>query len=89
MTPSALLDLGREAIMLSLLLALPALAVAFAANLAIGALQAFTGLSEPAMSAAPRIAAVLAVLVAMAPWLAARIGAFAERVWSLIQAVPG
>ncbi|MDD5307983.1 MAG: flagellar biosynthetic protein FliQ [Deltaproteobacteria bacterium] len=89
MTPSDLLDLGREAIMLSLLLALPVLAAALAANLVVGALQSLAGLSEPAMSLAPRVVAVLAVLVATAPWLAARVAAFAERVWSLIPAVPG
>jgi flagellar biosynthesis protein FliQ len=89
MTPSDLLDLGREAIVLSLLLALPVLVAALAANLVVGALQALAGLSEPSMSVVPRIVAVLAVLAATAPWLAARIGAFAQRVWSLIQAVPG
>ena len=89
MTPSVLLDLGREAITLCVLLALPVLGAALAASLAVGALGALAGFSEPAMSLAPRVVAVLVVLAATAPWVAARVGTFAQKVWALIALVPG
>lgn len=87
MIPADLLDIAREALMIAVLLSLPVLGAAFIASFVSAALQTFTKVSEPALSHVPRIVAVGAIVIAAAPWMAARIAGFAERVWSLLHDV--
>ena len=82
-----LLEIAREALITVLLLSLPILAIAFVASLLSAALQSFTRVSEPALTHVPRIAAVGLTVALVSPWIGGRIAGFAERVWSLLQAV--
>lgn len=76
---AALLALGREAVLLVLLLSAPPLAAALAVGLVTGVLQAATQIQEPAVGVVPRVAAVLGALGAAAPWIAARLARFAAQ----------
>ena len=82
-----ILSLVKEAIVLALLLALPLLGAALVSAIFTVILQSMTKVSETAISIVPRIVAVMLTLVIAGPWMSARIAGFAERVWSLIQAV--
>jgi len=75
---AALLALGREALLLSLLLSAPPLLAALAAGLVVGVLQAATQIQEPALGVLPRTAAALGALLLAAPWMAARLLRFAS-----------
>jgi len=80
---ATLLHLGREALLLSLLLSAPALGAALLVGLVTGLLQAATQLQEHALGAVPRIAAVTAALVVAGPWIGARLSRFAAEVLAL------
>jgi len=88
MIPADLYDLGREALALSLWLSLPVLGAALLAAILTGVFQAYTRMSEPAITQVARIVAVLAVAVAAVPWIADRVAGFTSDVWSLVQQLP-
>jgi flagellar biosynthesis protein FliQ len=73
----ALLSLGREALVVSLLVSAPPLLAALAVGIVTGVLQAATQVQEPTVAVVPRLAAVLGALVLAAPWIGARVVRFA------------
>ena len=80
---SALLALGREALLVALAVSGPPLAAALAVGVAVGVLQAATQVQEPSVAVLPRIAAVLGALFLAGPWIAARLVRFASSAWDL------
>lgn len=82
---STLLALGREALLLALLLSAPPLLAALAAGLVTGVLQAATQIQEPSLGVLPRTAAALGALLLAAPWIGARLLRFAAAVLELTQ----
>jgi flagellar biosynthesis protein FliQ len=80
---STLLHLGREALLLALLVSAPPLLAALLVGLVTGLLQAATQLQEHAIGAVPRIAAVIAALIIAGPWMGARLARFAAEVMAL------
>jgi flagellar biosynthesis protein FliQ len=73
----ALLSIGREALLLVLLVSAPPLLAALAAGVAVGILQAATQVQDGAIAVPPRLAAALVALAAAGPWIAARLCRFA------------
>jgi flagellar biosynthetic protein FliQ/type III secretion protein S len=80
---ATLLHLGREALLVALLVSAPPLLAALLVGLVTGLLQAATQLQEHAIGAVPRIAAVIAALVVVGPWMGARLARFAAEVLAL------
>lgn len=80
---ATVLHLGREALLLALLLSAPPLGAALLVGLVTGLLQAATQLQEHAIGAVPRIAAVSAALIVAAPWIGGRMARFAAEVLAL------
>jgi type III secretion protein S len=72
------LALGREALLLVLLVSSPPLLAALAVGLVTGVLQAATQIQEPTLGVLPRLAAALGALAAAGPWIAARVLSFAQ-----------
>ncbi len=72
-----LLHVGREALLVVLLVSAPARAAALLVGLATGVLQAATQVQEPSIGVVPRLVAVLVTLAAAAPWIGARVVRFA------------
>jgi flagellar biosynthesis protein FliQ len=79
----AVLHLGREALLLALLLSAPPLLAAWLVGLLTGLLQAVTQVLEPALATVPRVAAVLVALLVTGPWMGARLLRFAGEVLAL------
>ncbi|HLI25953.1 MAG TPA: flagellar biosynthesis protein FliQ [Chloroflexota bacterium] len=69
MTELTVLELGRNAITMILLLSAPMLIVALVVGLVISLVQALTQLNEVTLSYVPKILAVFAVLALAGPWL--------------------
>lgn len=63
------LDLARDALWTSLLLAGPLLAVALIVGLAISVLQAVTSIQEQTLSFVPKLFAIGAVFVLLLSWM--------------------
>jgi flagellar biosynthesis protein FliQ len=74
---TTLLALGREAVILVLLVSAPPLLAALAVGLVTGVLQAATQVQEPTVALVPRLVATFAALGVAAPWIGARLVRFA------------
>ena len=77
---SAALALTLDALYLALLLALPALAVAWTVSGGLAFVQSLTKLQEPALNAIPRVLAVALALALWGSWAGSELVSFAERV---------
>jgi len=78
-----LLEHAQSALLLSVAVALPVLAVAALVGLVVAALQAATQIQDPTIAHLPRLLAVVAALVVLGPWMGSQIGVFAERMFVL------
>lgn len=79
MNPSVLVEQGQSALLLSVAVALPILAVAALVGLVVAAFQAASQVQDPTIAHLPRLLAVIAALVVLGPWMGSQIGAFAEQ----------
>lgn len=86
MGPETVLDIGREALWLSVLLAGPMLGAALAVGLFIGVIQAATQIQEMTLSFIPKLFALVVVLFVVGPWMLRIIVTFSER---LFMEIPG
>jgi flagellar biosynthetic protein FliQ len=66
------IDLGRQAVVETLLISAPVLIAGLAVGLVIGLVQALTQIQEQTISFVPKIVAMLAVLGYALPWLITR-----------------
>jgi flagellar biosynthesis protein FliQ len=69
MTETMVLELGRNAVMMTLMLALPMLIVSLAVGLVIGIIQAATQIHEPTVNFVPKVLAMVGVLALLGPWM--------------------
>ena len=69
----AAIDLGREALLQTLWLALPILGVALVTGLVIGIFQTMTQIQEQTVSLVPRMLATLVTLIVLLPWMVSRL----------------
>ncbi len=83
MTPG-LVAIVREGALLALLLAAPLLVAAVIAGVITGLIAAFTQIQDPAVSLAPRVAAVGVAIALFAPAIAHQLQAFSATLWPLI-----
>ncbi len=83
----ALLHVGREAILVALLVSAPPLGAALLVGAVTGVLQAATQVQEQSIGVVPRLAAVLGALALAAPWIGARVVRFAAECIELLPRV--
>jgi flagellar biosynthesis protein FliQ len=83
----AMLQLGREALVMAVMISLPPLGAALAVGLVIGVLQAATQVQDHSLGVVPRLVAVLGALAVAAPWIGARISRFAADCLELLPRV--
>ena len=69
MTEGMVLDIARNALTITLQLALPILAFSLIAGLAISVFQAVTQINEMTLAFVPKILAVFAAGVIFGPWM--------------------
>jgi flagellar biosynthetic protein FliQ len=85
MDPLDAVELTRQAILVSLLLAAPVLAAGLIVGLAVGLLQALTQVQEQTVAFVPKLVAMVAVLSLSLPWL---ISQLVDYVRELFQNIP-
>ncbi len=85
MDMSGIVDGGREAIRMSLVLGGPLLLTAIVVGLLIGVLQTLTQMHEPVVAQVPRLVAVAVVALLLLPWM---IGAWVDYARDLIGSLP-
>ena len=69
MDPQDAVDLGREAIMVTLLIGSPILMAGLVVGLLIGLLQAVTQIQEQTVAFVPKLVVMVLVLALTMPWL--------------------
>lgn len=79
------IDLGREAMMITLLLSAPVLVVGLVVGLIIGLLQALTQIQEQTVAFVPKLIAMILALSLSLPWL---LGQFIEYTRGMISEIP-
>lgn len=67
------LDLGREALLITLVISGPILAAGVIVGLLISLIQAVTQLHDQTFALVPKIAAMFAAAIFFVPWVAARL----------------
>ena len=69
MTPEFVIDFGREAIQLTLLLSMPMLVVGLVVGLAVSIFQATTSIQEMTLQFIPKIICIALTMVLVGPWM--------------------
>jgi len=69
MTPEFLVSMGKEAIMLTIMVSMPMLGLGLIVGLSISVFQAVTSIQEMTLTFIPKILAVFLGLLFFAPWM--------------------
>jgi len=69
MTPSTVMDLGHQMLIVTSMIAAPLLLVALIAGLVIGMLQAATQINEATLSFIPKLLMLVLTLFVAGPWM--------------------
>lgn len=69
MSPDTVIDIGRGALTITVLLSAPLLMAALLTGLIVGLFQAATQINEQTLSFIPKLLSMVIVLVATGPWL--------------------
>lgn len=85
MDAHSVMDLGREALIQVVFIASPVLIVALLVGLLVSVLQTLTQVQDQAVSAIPRLLAVLGALAVCLPWMIQRMVDYSQ---SLFQQIP-
>jgi flagellar biosynthesis protein FliQ len=80
MTPDAVVQIVRDALMMAFWLSAPLLVVAFLAGIAISLIQIATSMQDNAFSTIPRLAVFLVTLLLLMPWLLQKSMAYATSI---------
>ncbi|MEY3382181.1 MAG: flagellar biosynthesis protein FliQ [Hylemonella sp.] len=86
MDTSTVVDLGQQALWMTVLISAPLLAVALFVGLIIGVLQAATSINEATLSFIPKLAALAATLAIVGGWQVVTLVDFTR---ALFQRIPG
>lgn len=89
MTPEYVMSLGREAIMLTLIVSAPMLIFAMVVGLAISILQAVTQIHEMTLTFIPKIVAIALAVLIFLPWMINLIVDFTTRLITSIPTLTG
>jgi flagellar biosynthesis protein FliQ len=86
MTPETVLQLGRNALEMALLLAGPVLLFGLIAGLSVAIFQALTQINEMTLVFIPKIAATVLALALFGPWMLQKLINYTT---ALFEAIPG
>ena len=75
-------ELVRQTLLLALMISAPLLVVGLVVGLVISLLQAVTQIQEQTIVFVPKIIAMVAAAVVVMPWIAARLMAFTQQLWT-------
>lgn len=86
MSGADVLDFGREAIWLMLLMSAPVMAVALAVGLIVSLLQTLTQIQEQTLAFAPKAVAIFLSLIVFLPIMGALLNKFTQEIFARIAA---
>jgi flagellar biosynthesis protein FliQ len=89
MTPGTVIDIGRQAVEITLMMASPLFMTALLTGLTVSVFQAATQINEMTLSFVPKLIGIFLALVLTGPWMITLITDFAIRLYSSIPALIG
>jgi flagellar biosynthetic protein FliQ len=89
MTPETVMEIGRQAMEMTLLVSAPMLLVALVVGLIISIFQAATSLNETTLSFVPKLVAMLVTLIVAGPWMLQLMTDYMQRLFSSIPSLIG
>ena len=81
MTPEFVVSLAKDAISVTILVAMPMLGLGLIVGLTVSVFQATTSIQEMTLTFVPKILAVLFGLLYFAPWMLEKIVTFSEKLF--------
>ena len=87
MIPTTVIDLSYQALILILILSLPAVVTSAIVGLLVGLLQAVTQIQDQSISYAAKLIAVSVVTTLSARWMGGELFQFAENLFHLLPAI--
>ena len=85
MTPGMVVDIGRQAVEITLLMAAPLFLAALITGLVVSVFQAATQINEMTLTFVPKLVAVFATMVIAGHWMITLITDFTRR---LLESIP-
>ncbi|WP_372863021.1 flagellar biosynthesis protein FliQ [Spongiibacter sp.] len=89
MTPDTVIELGRQGMNITVLLAAPLLLSALAAGLLIGMFQAATQIQDMTLSFIPKLVVLVAVLGLTGPWMLRHLLDYTRNLFEMIPLLVG
>jgi flagellar biosynthetic protein FliQ len=89
MSTEFVLGLGREAVMLTLLVASPMLVLGLIVGVTVSILQAVTQIQEMTLTFVPKIVAVALAFLVFFPWILTKVVTFASKLFSNLPTMAG
>lgn len=89
MTPELVMDIGRQAIEMTLLLSAPLLLAALVIGLIISIFQAATQINEQTLSFIPKLVGMFLVLILAGPWMLQMMVDYIRRLFESIPQIVG
>ena len=86
MTPTTVIEIGRHAVEITLLISAPLFIAALATGLLVSIFQAATQINEATLSFVPKLIVIFLVLVLAGPWMITTMTDYMRR---LYEAIPG
>ena len=89
MNPTAVVDLGRQALELTLMVSAPLFLAALVTGLIVSVFQAATQINEMTLSFVPKLVAIFLTLVLAGPWMITQLTDFMRRLYEAIPSMIG
>ena len=89
MTPTTVIDIGRQAVEVTLLVAAPLFIAALVTGLLVSIFQAATQINEMTLSFVPKVIAIFVTLVVAGPWMITLLTDFMQRMFTAIPTLIG
>ena len=86
MTPSTVIEIGRHALEITLLISAPLFIAALATGLLVSIFQAATSINEATLSFVPKLIVIFVTLLLAGPWMITVMTDYMRR---LFEAIPG
>ena len=89
MTPTSVVELGRQALEVTLLVSAPLFIAALVTGLVISILQAATQINETTLSFVPKLVAIFLTLVVAGPWMLSVLIGYIQQLYEAIPTMIG
>lgn len=89
MTPTTVVDLGRQALEVTLMVSAPMFIAALVTGLLISVLQAATQINEQTLAFVPKLIVMFITLVLAGPWMLTMLTDFMKRLFEAIPTLIG